>query len=71
MGDDKMKVKDLVMLLKQCDENKEIEVINEDYEDMIVLYPYDIEENDNYVDIMTANTEVDDEELRKETKGED
>lgn len=69
MGDDKMKVKDLVMLLKQCDENKEIEVINEDYEDMIVLYPYDIEENDNYVDIMTANTEVDDEELRKETKG--
>lgn len=71
MGDDKMKVKDLIMLLKQCDENKEIEVINEDYEDMIVLYPYDIEENDNYVDIMTANTEVDDEELRKETKGED
>ena len=64
-----MKVKDLIMLLKQCDENKEIEIINDDYEDILVLYPFDIDENETKVDIMTANTEVDDGELRKETKG--
>jgi len=39
MGDDKMNVKDLIMLLKQCDENKEIEIIDDGYEDMIVLIP--------------------------------
>lgn len=53
-----MKVKDLVMLLKQCDENKEVEIINEDYEDIIVLYPYDIEENDGNITIQTANMPV-------------
>jgi len=54
-----MKVKDLINLLAMCNPEKEIEIINDDYEDILVLYPFDIDENETKVDILTANIPVD------------
>jgi len=62
--DDIMLVKDLIMLLKQCDENKDVEIINDDYGDIIVLYPYNIEENDGNVEIQTTDILVNKSDLK-------
>ncbi len=56
-----MRVEDLIMLLKQCDQNAKVEIMSE-YDD--IFLPYEIEEHPPYpyITIMTMYKE-------KETKG--
>jgi len=49
-----MIVEDLIMLLRQCDETAEVEILTEDREGAVCVYPIDIEENDGCITIQTT-----------------